>query len=58
MNKVIDRIKREFEENPLQTIAVGALAVTAVAKLMDARSNAKGRRTWEMEVNRRLMNVK
>lgn len=56
MNKAIDRLKQKWEQDPLQCILVGAIAITAVAKLMDARSNAAGRRTWEREVDRRVMN--
>lgn len=53
MDQLIDKLKREFENNPLQTIAIGALATTAVAKLIDAVANAKGRSTWKREVRRR-----
>lgn len=54
MNKVLDRIKLSFEENPLGTIAIGALAVTAIAKLIDASASARNTRTWQKEVDRRV----
>jgi hypothetical protein len=54
MQKTIDRIKREFEENPMQTLMVGALVVTATAKLIDALSAAQGRRAYAQQVNYRV----
>jgi len=54
MNKAIERLKQAWDENPLACIAVGALAVTATAKLMEARTNQVKRRTWEREVDRRI----
>jgi hypothetical protein len=55
MNRAFDRIKRAWEENPLVVIAVGAMAVTAVSKLMDANTARHNSHVWQMEVNRRTM---
>jgi hypothetical protein len=48
-----DRIKREFNENPAQTIMVGALAVTAMAKLLDVLSSVQSRRAYANQINRK-----
>lgn len=49
-----DRLKKEWNENPLQVIAIGALAATAVAKLLDSMSAAQGRRAYAKQVNYRV----
>jgi len=54
MNKAWLKIKQAWEENPLMVIAIGAAALTAGAKVIDATSNYKGRKTWEREVDRRI----
>jgi hypothetical protein len=51
MNKIKTRIKREFEENPVQTIVVFTMAVTAIAKVIDVTSAAQGRRAYSKQVN-------
>jgi hypothetical protein len=56
MKKFTDRIKREFEENPVQTLMVAALVATAAAKLIDALSAAQGRRAYSKQVNYRVSN--
>lgn len=53
MDDLLKKIKQAWDDNPLQTAAVGALVVTAAAKFLDAWSNARGRRTWDREVARR-----
>lgn len=53
MQKAWDKLKEKFEEEPLQVLAVGALFITATAKLIDSGSNAVSRRTWSREVARR-----
>jgi hypothetical protein len=54
MNKAWLKIKAAWEENPLMVIAIAGFAATAGAKLIDATSNYKGRKTWEREVDRRI----
>ncbi len=46
-----DRLKKEWDANPLQVIGIGALAVTAAAKLLDSMSAAQGRRAYAKQVN-------
>lgn len=53
MDDLLKKIKQSWNENPLQTAAVGALVVSAAAKFMDAWSKVRGRRTWDKEVSRR-----
>lgn len=45
-----NKLKKKFDENPLETIAVCALAVTAAAKLIDSWSAATGRRAYAQQV--------
>lgn len=54
----LDKLKQQFNENPLAAIGVGAMAVTSAAKLLDAVSAAKGRRAYAKQVNYRVKNKK
>ena len=49
----LDNLKREAEQNPLMALGVAAALITAVAKLMDAQSAAKGRRAYAKQVELR-----
>ena len=49
-----DKLKRAWDENPLAVIAIGALAVTAAAKLVDAMSAAQGRKAYARQVDYRV----
>lgn len=51
MNKGIEKIKDKFEEDPLTVIAVGALAATAAAKLIDSLSGVQSRRAYAKKFN-------
>lgn len=53
MEKAKMKIKKAWEEDPLQVIAIGALAATAAAKLIDAGTKASNSRAWKKEVDRR-----
>ena len=46
-------LKAKFDENPVEVMTVGALAVTAASKLTMAVVSARNSRTWRKEVNRR-----
>lgn len=48
-----DKLKRQWDENPLLVITVGAFAANAAAKLLGSVTAASNARTWKMEVNRR-----
>lgn len=49
-----DELKKEWDSNPLSVLTVGALVVSAAAKLIDARSKSKGRRAYAKQVNYRV----
>jgi len=49
-----EKLKKQFEENPLATIAVCALAVNAAAKLIDAYSAAKGRNAYAAQIAHKI----
>lgn len=54
MNNWKMKLKRQWDENPLACIMVGAFAATAAAKLLDAMSAAQGRRAYARQVNYRV----
>ena len=54
--KMPDALKRAWNENPLAVIGTGALAATAISKVLDARSAAKGRRAYARQVDYRVKN--
>lgn len=47
----VEKLLRAFDENPLAVIAVGAAAMTAFAKVVDALSSIQGRRAYAKQVN-------
>jgi len=51
MKQGIEKLKRKFNEDPVTTIIVGTLAVTAAAKLIDAMSAAQGRRAYARQID-------
>ena len=48
-----ERLKKEWNENPLQVIAVAALAANAAAKLIDAVSSSRSKNAYARQINRR-----
>lgn len=53
-SKPVIKIRQKFEEDPLAVTVVGSIAVTAVAKLIDSLSAARGRRAYARDVDRRV----
>lgn len=53
-----DKIKKQWNENPLAVIGVGAMAVTAASKLLDAMSAAQGRRAYARQIDYKVRNRK
>jgi hypothetical protein len=51
---MFDRLKQEWDKNPIAVIAVGAFAATAAAKLIDALSASQGRRAYAKQVDYRV----
>jgi Ni,Fe-hydrogenase III small subunit len=52
------RIKKAWDENPMQVVAIGAVAATAVAKVADSMSSVRSRRAYVRQVNYRVRNKK
>lgn len=55
MHKAYEKIKKAFEENPLQVIFVAGIAMQGAAKLMKANTERQNAKTYRMEVQRRLL---
>lgn len=55
MERFIDNLKHQAEENPVLAMGVAAGLVTATSKLIDALTNAKNANAWKQEVARRAM---
>ena len=53
MDKAKAKIAQTWEENPLTVIGVGALAATAVAKVINSMAAVHNSHTWAKEVDRR-----
>jgi len=53
-----DKIRRMWDEKPLELITIGAVAVTAAAKLIDTMSAVQGRRAYAKQVNYRVKTKK
>lgn len=47
------RALQTFQDHPLETIAVIAMAATATAKLISSITEARNSKTWKREVSRR-----
>ena len=55
MDKFINNLKLQAEDNPVLAMGVAAGLITAISKLIDSGSNAKNSRAWKKEVARRAM---
>jgi hypothetical protein len=49
-----EKIAKAWNDQPLTVIAIGAVAVTAVAKLIDATSAAQGRRAYAKQIDYKI----
>lgn len=54
MKEGIEKLKRKFNEDPITTIAVCGLAITATAKLIDSLSVAQGRRAYAKQIDNKI----
>lgn len=52
----IDKIKAEWNENPLQIIAIATSVTIALSTVMNAVSAAQGRRAYAKQVKYRVKN--
>lgn len=48
-----DQLKREFANNPLAVIAVGSMAVTALAKVLDSAGSVRSKNAYARAYNRK-----
>lgn len=48
-----NQLKKLWSERPLEVVAVGAAAVTAVAKVLDVASSARSRNAYARQINRK-----
>lgn len=53
MNRFIENLQRQAEENPVLAMGVAAGLITAISKLMDSRTSARNSTTWRREEMRR-----
>lgn len=56
MKQFAMNLKQSAIDNPVATIAVVAVAVTAAAKLIDAAGHARGSNAYAKQVNAKLKN--
>lgn len=49
-----DKLKEQFDENPVAVIGVAGLALAGVAKVINALSASQGRRAYAKQVNHRI----
>jgi hypothetical protein len=50
-----EKLKKQWDENPLGCIAIAALAATAAAKLIDSMSAAQGRKAYARQIDYKIM---
>lgn len=58
MNKFLENLRRQAEENPILALGVGAAAVTAASKLIHVAVESRNSKTWAKEVDRRRMTTR
>lgn len=56
MEKGWEKLKKNWEDNPLQVIAVVGMASMGAAKLIDAISSASSRRAYARQVDYKVKN--
>lgn len=54
MDKLFDRIKREWNDDPLKVVIIGTVVVGTATKLIDVMSAAQGRRAYAKQVDYRV----
>lgn len=53
MNRFLENLQRQAEDNPVVAMGVAAALLTALSKLNDSRVNSKNSNAWAKEVDRR-----
>jgi hypothetical protein len=56
--KAIDKLNEQWNENPMTVIAVGALASTALAKLITAVGGYRSQNAYARQINFKIKNKK
>jgi hypothetical protein len=56
MNTWKKKLKDEWDRNPVGVVVVGTLALTAIAKTIDALSAAQGRRAYARQIDYKIHN--
>ena len=54
MNEFLENLKRQAEDQPMVALGIGAAAITAIAKLLNAQGNHRNSKVWAKEVDRRI----
>lgn len=54
MEKFLENLKAQAEENPVMALAVAAGCMTAASKLINAYGQSKGSRAYAKDVERRI----
>jgi hypothetical protein len=55
MNRFLENLKHQAEENPVFALGVAAGLIGEISQFMNASSNAKNARSWDRETARRAM---
>ena len=58
MNRFLENLKREAEENPVIALGVAAGVITAISQFVNASANKKNSASWRKEVDRRVKTSK
>jgi len=58
MQKFLNNLKRQAEENPFLALGIGAAVATAASKLLHSATETRNSKTWAKEVDRRRMNAR
>lgn len=53
MDKFVENLKRQAEENPVLALGVAAGLITSVSQLINSGSTLKNSHAWKQEVARR-----
>jgi hypothetical protein len=53
-----DKLKKQWDENPLAVLSIGALVATAAAKVVDSVTTMQSRRAYSKQVNYRITHKK
>ena len=54
MQKFLDNLKRQAEENPIFALATGAAVIQTVTKLVQTNTQRRNAKVWKKEVDRRV----